>query len=306
MILKQTKCAGDFTVSDFNLFEMIRLQPVVPYIRESDFAHRDPWRCPERKLLDYLLIYFQEGTCRVVVDREEYLFEKGQFCLVQPGSLVDLEGLTETVTPFAHFDVFYNPERERSFPTRPGQIDLTEYEHLMQPRLNDVYGLHIPVLLQPRNPLKLRQTLLHMIELWQMSEPMMQLRTQLIATEIIVELLETYLDTRQNQHMAAANQLNWVGSYLSVHLNEPLSIEDMARRANLSPSRFSALFKERYGVSPHRYLLDMRVNHAGHLLKSTKLTQEEIASYCGFADVHHFSKTFKKRTGQAPGVWRQA
>ncbi|MBW7457266.1 helix-turn-helix domain-containing protein, partial [Paenibacillus sepulcri] len=66
----------------------------------------------------------------------------------------------------------------------------------------------------------------------------------------------------------------------------------------------SALFKQRYGVSPHQYLLEMRITHSRELLQSSLLTQEEIASYCGFANIHHFSKTFKKRTGFSPGQWR--
>ncbi|MBW7459838.1 AraC family ligand binding domain-containing protein, partial [Paenibacillus sepulcri] len=101
--------------------------PFVPYIRNSEYAIRRPWDYPERRLLDYLLIYIQEGICQITVDRRVYRFEAGQFCLVQPGSLVVLEGLTDTITPYAHLDVFYNPERERSFATRPGQLDLSAY-----------------------------------------------------------------------------------------------------------------------------------------------------------------------------------
>ena len=39
--------------------------PVVPYIREADFAIRKPWYTPPRRLLDYLLLYVQEGECQV-------------------------------------------------------------------------------------------------------------------------------------------------------------------------------------------------------------------------------------------------
>jgi transcriptional regulator GlxA family with amidase domain len=78
----------------------------------------------------------------------------------------------------------------------------------------------------------------------------------------------------------------------------------MAARAGLSPSRFAARFKATYGMPPHRYLLEMRVAHAGELLRSTPLSQEEIAAYCGFADIHHFSKRFKRCTGMTPGAYR--
>jgi len=58
-------------------------------------------------------------------------------------------------------------------------------------------------------------------------------------------------------------------------------------------------------MPPHRYLLEMRIAHAGELLRTTTLSQEDVAAYCGFADIHHFSKAFKRRTGVTPGAWRE-
>lgn len=279
--------------------------PVVPFIRESNFAPRKPWHYPERRLLDYLLVYIQEGQCRFRVDGTDYDFGAGEFCLVQPNSLVDLEGLTDTKTPFAHFDVFYTPDRERSFPTRPGQTDLTAYRDLLQPRLKEVFGFDIPVRLQPRYPKRLGETMLHMVELWQHREPIVQLKAQQAATEIVIAILEDHAPSAASVNWAMP-EFEWITSYFSFHLSEPLSIEDMARRAHLSPSRFTLLFRQRYGQSPYQYLLAMRVHHAQDLLRTTSLSQEEIAAYCGFSDIHHFSKSFKKRTGLTPGAWRSA
>jgi len=280
------------------------MKPIVPYIRECNFAVRKPWIMPERRLLDYLLVFIQEGQCRFTVDEVEYRFQRGEFCFIQPGSLNRLEGLTNTITPFAHMDIFYHPDREQSFPTKAGQTDLTPYLHLLQPRLNDVFGIDVPVRLQPRNPAKFRDTFLQMVECWQYRDPLMQLKAQHAATELLVAILEEHrTDIRQLR--PSAQSFHWISSYFSFHLSEPLSVEAMARRANLSPSRFSALFKQRFGMAPYQYLLEMRVSHARELLETTELSQEEIAAYCGFADIHHFSKTFKKKTGKPPGAFRR-
>ncbi|MDF2958930.1 MAG: hypothetical protein K0S39_665 [Paenibacillus sp.] len=287
------------------LAELTANKPVVPYIRQGSYDEpRKPWRYPERRLLDYLLVYIQEGTCRFRVDGQEYLFKPGQFCFVQPGSLVDLEGLTNTITPFVHFDIFYHPERERSFPTKPGQIDLTDYRDLIQPKLNDVYGIHIPIQLEPVHPVRLKETLIQMLELWTQPDPLMQLKAQQLAAEIIISILDSYYRSEEDVRVSS-QAFNWITSYMSLHLSEPLTIGDLSKRANLSVSRFSALFKKRYGTSPHKYLLEMRVNHAKELLENTDLSHADISSYCGFADIHHFSKSFKKRTGQTPGAWRK-
>lgn len=275
--------------------------PIVPYIRESDFAIRKPWNYPERRLLDYLLVYIQEGTCCFWVDHQKYMFYAGQFCLVQPGSLLSLEGLTKTVTPYVHFDIAYHPDREDNLPTRPGQIDLSAYSHLMQPTIQELFGIRVPVHFQPLHPTLLKEKLLQTIELANLQDPLTQLRTQQHMMEIILLILESY----KRDAPSAAPTLNWITSYFSSHLNDPLSIEDMAQRANLSVSRFSYLFKTRYGTSPHQYLLNMRINHAKELLTNTELSHESIADYCGFADLHHFSKIFKQRTGTTPGEHRR-
>ncbi|WP_227872283.1 helix-turn-helix domain-containing protein [Paenibacillus albus] len=286
------------------LSEMMAKSPIVPYIREGDFAIRKPWTYPERKLLDYLIVYFQEGSCLFTVDGVPYEFGSGEFCLVQPESLVVLEGRTNTITPFVHLDFFYDDRREERFPTRGGQTDLTAYAHLMQPKLNDFNGINIPVKLNPKKPIVLRDKFIEMVKCWQHRDPIMQLRAQSLATEVILAILEDHTDLREAEK-TAPQPLNWITSFFSFNLSEHLTVNEMAKRANLSPSRFSAKFREQFGIPPHRYLLELRIAHAKELLVSSELRLEEIAEYCGFADIHHFTKAFKKMTGAAPGSYRK-
>jgi len=277
--------------------------PIVPFIRQGDFAVRKPWHSPPRRLLDYLLIYIQEGHCLICVEETSYHFQAGEFCLVQPNDLHTLEGTTNTITPYVHMDIFYNPAREESFPTRPGQVDLSPYRHLLQPRLNDWNTIHIPVKFSPAHPAWFRETMLAMIGVWQHRDVIGQLEAQYHATALVLSLLK-----EQHQLTVETFQepqsFNWVLSYLSFHLAEPLSVAEIAQHAHLSPSRFSKLFRQHFGLSPHQYLLHLRIQHAQSLLNRTNLTLEEVADYCGFADVHHFSKAFKKIVGYSPGVYR--
>jgi AraC-like DNA-binding protein len=302
---KQLSCTGmgdENQVTLLSITELTSSKPIVPYFREGDMAVRSPWISPERRLLDYCLIFIQKGKCRFIVDKEVYHPKAGDFCLIQPGSLVYLEGLTDTVTPFLHFDIFFQPDREKSFPTRPGQIDLTPYLTYLQPRINDYSGIHIPVRLKPSQRIRFVEVFLKLVELWPKRDPSSQWLIQQLGTELIVAILTDHyqLHSRETQR-----DLDWVTSYFSLHLQEHLSIETLAERANMSSSWFSTEFKREYGVSPHQFLLEMRIKHAEELLQRTDFTQEEIANFCGFADIHHFSKTFKKRTGISPGVWRK-
>ncbi|MDQ6423367.1 AraC family transcriptional regulator [Paenibacillus sp. LHD-117] len=286
------------------LTETINRMPVVPYIRQCDFAVRKPWVMPERRLLDYLLIYVQEGDCCFEVDDKAYRMGKGDICFIQPNSLNRLEGLTNTVTPFAHFDIFYHAQREESFPTRAGQTNLSAYSHLLQPRLDELAEAKIPVKLKLDNEIKFRNTFLKVVEWWQHPDPVMQLKAQTGLSEIVVMIMEQYAPGVPASKSAPA-ALSWVTSYLSFHLSDPVGVADMAKRANMSVSRFNELFKMQYGMTPHQFLLDMRVNHACELLRESALSQEKIAAYCGFSDIHHFSKAFRGRMGMAPGEYRK-
>ncbi|WP_419871430.1 helix-turn-helix domain-containing protein [Candidatus Pristimantibacillus sp. PTI5] len=287
------------------LTELLDNSPVLPYIRESDFAVRLPWFMHERRLLDYLLIYIQEGTLRVTEEGVATDYQAGEFCLLQPGTLHMLEGLTHTITPFAHLDFFYHSQRKESFPTKAGQTDLTAYLHLLQPRINDLSGLRIPSRFKPRDPFRFKDTMLRMVECWNRHDPLNRLEAQSCATELIIMLLQDHAERSLNT-ATSDTSLKWMTAYLHMHLAESITIEEMASRANLSPSRFRTVFKQQFGQPPHQYLLQLRLRHACELLLQTKYPLHTIAEYCGFADLHHFSKIFRKHIGDAPGAYRKA
>lgn len=279
--------------------------PVVPYIREADLAIRRPWYTPPRRLLDYLLLFVQEGDCLVEVEGQEYPLANGDICFIQPNTLHSLQGRTNTVTPYVHLDLFYNPRRDEGFPTRGGHVSLRSHAHLVQPRLRDLDWLDVPVTLAPEHPVQFRATLLGMVEAWQAGDPLSRLEANHLALSLLLVILRQYGRMPPHQ-VRSARSLTWVPSYLSFHIGEPLSVADMARRANLSPSRFSAVFRRQFGLSPHQYLLQMRIEHAQELLRTTGLPLWQIAESCGFADVHHFSKAFKRLVRLSPGAYRRS
>ena len=212
--------------------------PIVPYIRMADYAVRSPWRTEVRRLLDYLLIYVQEGRCAVTISGVDYDVPPGHFCLIQPNELHTLHGHSNTITPFAHLDIFYNPRREASFATRSFQTDLSDLSDLLQPRLNDIPGIAIPAIFQPADANSFRETMIKMIGTWQQRDVISQIQSQHYALGLILALLQQFSSLASS----AINQpqsLNWVTAYCSFHLSEPLSVADMAARAHLSQSHFA-------------------------------------------------------------------
>lgn len=278
-------------------------QPFVPFIREADFAVRRPWYTPPRRLLDYLLLFVQEGKCIAQVDGQDLVLLPGDSCLIQSDTLHSLRGITNTVTPYVHLDLFYNPRRDEGFPTKGGQVDLAAYNHLMQPRLNDLDWLDVPVKLNVSHPAHFLSTLLRIVETWQVGDFIAQMEANHLVASLFLGILKQHRTLASTTR--ATRALHWIPSFLSVHVSEPLSVADMAKRANLSPSRFAAVFRQEFGTSPHQYFLGLRIEHAQELLRATDLPLQEVGAYCGFADVHHFAKAFKKIAGVTPGTFRR-
>lgn len=93
-------------------------------------------------------------------------------------------------------------------------------------------------------------------------------------------------------------------TYIHEHLTEELQIEKIAERCGLSASRFKAKFKEELGITPHAYILSLKIDTAKILLTNPELSITEIALRLNFASSNHFASVFKKYTGFTPTYFR--
>ena len=78
-----------------------------------------------------------------------------------------------------------------------------------------------------------------------------------------------------------------------------LSIEDLARKINVSPAFFRREFNRIYGTSPKAYLDTLRIQYAKSLLETDYFSQKEISYRCGFSDVSYFRTVFKRKIGKS-------
>jgi AraC family transcriptional regulator len=88
--------------------------------------------------------------------------------------------------------------------------------------------------------------------------------------------------------------------YIEANFDKKIEIEAIARIANISTFHFFRTFKQVFLVSPHQYILNLRLKKAIQLLKKRQDTITEIAYQVGFSDIHAFSKAFKKTYRVAP------
>lgn len=84
------------------------------------------------------------------------------------------------------------------------------------------------------------------------------------------------------------------------------SLEEVAQLANLSPYYFIKVFKTQTGKTPYDFLVDIKINKACTLLKTSSNTITEICEYCGFSNSSHFTNVFKRKMGVSPSEYRKA
>ena len=75
---------------------------------------------------------------------------------------------------------------------------------------------------------------------------------------------------------------------------------NMCQMVSLSRSQFYKYYDDFFGVSPMADLASARIEKAKYLLADKHLQVTEVAKLCGYASIHHFSRTFKEHTGYSP------
>lgn len=84
----------------------------------------------------------------------------------------------------------------------------------------------------------------------------------------------------------------------------PLTIDRLAAEANVSKFHFVRLFRRATGRTPHRWLIDRRLQAAKRMLETTDLPVAAIAGHCGFARPNHFATAFARGYAMTPGTCR--
>ncbi|MEA5257793.1 AraC family transcriptional regulator [Arcicella aquatica] len=94
-------------------------------------------------------------------------------------------------------------------------------------------------------------------------------------------------------------------NYIQTHLDNSLTVEHLADRANLSPDYFSRIFNENTGERPLSYIQYKRIERAQLLMITTELSMNDIAIKTGFESLSYFSRIFKQVIQQTPSEYKK-
>ncbi|CAD6552881.1 GlxA family transcriptional regulator [Paraburkholderia sabiae] len=92
---------------------------------------------------------------------------------------------------------------------------------------------------------------------------------------------------------------------MEANIEEPLSLDELARLVQLSQRHLQRMFKVYLSVSPTHYYLSLRLRRARDLLRTTDASIARVTAVCGFHSPCHFSKAYRAQFGHAPSVERR-
>jgi len=111
-----------------------------------------------------------------------------------------------------------------------------------------------------------------------------------------------FRETETNRRMSTYYRCQ---RYMDEHFAETSSVEEVAQANGISPEYLSRLFRSYGSITPHHYLLALKMNLAQTLLQGGDPPLKQIADQLGFANASSFSKTFKRMQGFSPSDLRK-
>ncbi|MGO4497502.1 helix-turn-helix domain-containing protein [Paenibacillus sp. 2RAB27] len=110
--------------------------------------------------------------------------------------------------------------------------------------------------------------------------------------------------TNRDASLFSTDVAHAIEEKLSLGLGEEASVAGIAKELNMSRSQCSKLFSKVYGLSPRQYVSQLKLKQAKELLVTTHLSMNHIADKLGFQSASHFSRQFRRWTGQSPSEFR--
>jgi len=121
---------------------------------------------------------------------------------------------------------------------------------------------------------------------------------------LFISLIQ-FLYRNQRKITAKSEIIDLFRYYIDCHITENIKLSEVAKLSHISPEHAIRIFKKKYGITPHQYIIESKIKIAKSMLTASNNSIAQIAEALSFSDPHNFSAQFQKHTGKRPSVFRK-
>ncbi len=126
---------------------------------------------------------------------------------------------------------------------------------------------------------------------------------EIIADNLLNTLLKECITKSVTSNYTSPSYVEKIAHYLRHHYNEEIDLDMLANEFNISKFHLQRTFKDVMGLSPAKYLSNIRINRAKRLLRGTNMPINEVAEHIGM-EPNYFIQRFKSSENKTPKQYR--
>jgi AraC-like DNA-binding protein len=280
--------AGDWLICDGRIADDV--QPVAQLIdRQTAPDNYTVVYKPDRHEFFELFICV-EGQCALQIGQNRHPVHEGDVAIVLPGVLHQ-----EMSQKSPYLGIWFSIDASRCFFHLSGQSE------------NQAFFTLAGSSLQPDAYAHLMQQIGREIKAQKLHA------SNVVKSCLIQLLIQARRDIAlDNQGHVQGQERRWIEqvtadviNYIAHHRDKPVRLEEICQAVSISGNYLNTLFKSVTGQTISQFAAEYKLEQAKRLLGQSKVSIQEIAAKLGYYDQYHFSKAFKKATGQSPSAFRK-
>ena len=250
-----------------------------------------------RYVKDYEIDIYLGGQRDMYIDGTRYKITEGSTVFRKPGQLVESYGDYNCYMLTLDFSKEINISQEKYMRHRTGDAQSICQDNILE---------DIPPVFYPYHKDEL-VAIIKKIE--SVSYPNIEhsdLAKQYVFEFLLLLIADAVRHAREplERSVAAKDYIKTACSYIKGNYNKEISVSHLAEMLNLNPNYMIRLFKNNLGITPGKYITELRLFYAKNMLLETDLSTKEIAFQCGFNSPAYFTKCFKAKYKKPPEQYR--
>jgi AraC-like DNA-binding protein len=265
-----------------------------------------PYECPERPANIGLLISTR-GRSAYYVNGARNLIDGTNTFFISRGSQLAIRNTDKDAAPAMLFFHSRLPDLVQHSLLYGGEVLLEKPFDNLPFDFSWLERVHVDT--------RLYETVHSLIELGSSCSSFAALHADMVVRQLFEDLLvqnqDAYRKSLNVQAVKASTRLeifrriSTARDWMEANYNTELTLEDLGAVAAMNSQHFLRMFKQVYSITPHQFIIDLKLRKAKVLLETSPMTISEICQAIGFESVFSFSILFKGRFGLPPSGFRQ-